>query len=391
MSLNDIAIRNAKTLDKQYKLTDEKGLHILIHPNGRKYWQMRYRYLGRERLFSLGVYPEISLKEARDKRDHARKQISSGTDPLQERKIEKIQQHIDSENSFENVAREWFEKNKAKWKVRHSRYIIKRLEQNLFPLIGFRPVNKINAPELLSVIQTIEKRGAFDIAKRALQASGQIFRYAIATGRAERDVAADLKGALTATKSISHAKLEEKELPKFLKELENYDGEYQTRLAFKLIILTAVRTIELRGAKWEEIDFKKKEWHIPAERMKMAEKHVVPLSRQSLMILQELQKITGNREFVFPNQQNAGRFMSENTLLGVIYRIGYKSKTTTHGFRAVFSTILNEHGFNRDHIERQLAHGERDKVRAVYNHAQYLPERHKMMQWWADYLDKLKD
>ncbi|MBU6339171.1 MAG: tyrosine-type recombinase/integrase [Rickettsiales bacterium] len=389
MPLTDIKVKNAKAKDKPYKLADGEGMYLLITNTGGKYWRLKYRFAGKEKTLALGTYPTVSLSEAREKRFEAKKQIADGLDPSQEKQDQKLQNIINAENSFQNIAYEWFEKNKAKWKPRHASYIIRRLEQNLFNEIGNRPIDQIKASELLHAIQKIEKKGAFDIAKRALQTSGQIFRYAIATSRAERDISADLKGALTVKKITNHAKLEEKELPKFLKSLEKYSGEHQTKLAFKLIILTAVRTIELRGARWEEIDFAKKEWHIPAERMKMGEKHIVPLSKQSLAILKEMQKITGNREFVFPSHQNPNKFMSENTLLGVIYRLGYKSKTTTHGFRSVFSTILNEHGFNRDHIERQLAHGERDKVRATYNHAQYLKERHSMMQWWADYLGKI--
>jgi len=241
---------------------------------------------------------------------------------------------------------------------------------------------------LLATIQKIEKRGALDIAKRALQTSGQVFRYAIATGRAENDISANLKGALTTRQTVNHAKLEESELPEFLQRLGKYDGEDQTKMALKFLILTFVRTIELRGARWEEINFETKEWHIPAERMKMGFKHIVPLSKQAIKILEEIKQYNGNYEFVFPSQINKHKIMSENTMLFAMYRMGYHSRATPHGFRATASTILNEKGFNRDHIERQLAHGERDKVRATYNHAQYLTERHKMMQWWADYLDK---
>ncbi|NCA28945.1 MAG: DUF4102 domain-containing protein [Proteobacteria bacterium] len=391
MPLTDIKVKNAKPTDKQYKLTDGEGMYLLIHPNGGKYWRLKYKFAGKEKLLALGTYPNISLLEARQKRFNAKKLIADKIDPSQLKQEHKLQTLVNAKNSFENIALEWHEKNFDKWKPKHANNILKRLKADIIPEIGFRPINQINAPELLSVIQKIEKRGAFDIAKRALQTSGQIFRYAIATGRANRDISLDLKGALTIKKTVNHTKLDEKDLPKFLQALENYDGEYQTKLAFKLIILTAVRTIELRGAKWQEIDFSKQEWHIPAERMKMGEKHIVPLSKQALEILKELNKITGNRVFIFPNQNNANKFMSENTLLGAIYRLGYKSKTTTHGFRSTFSTILNEYGFNRDHIERQLAHGERDKVRATYNHAQYLPERKKMMQWWSDYLEKMEN
>jgi integrase len=388
-TLTDIIVKNAKPKEKIFRIFDERGLYLEISPKGGKYWRLKYRFAGKEARLALGVYPEVSLKEARDKRDISRKQVSDGINPSQEKKQKKLQQYINAENSFENIAREWYQKNYAKWKPRHAHYILKRLEADIFPVIGSRPISEIKTPELLATIQKIEKRGALDIAKRALQTSGQVFRYAIATGRAEHDISANLKGALTTRQTVNHARLEEEQLPEFFEKLEKYDG-HQTKLAFKLLILTFVRTIELRGARWEEINFEKKEWHIPPERMKMGQKHIVPLAKQSIVILKELQKLNGNRDFVFPSQTNANKMMSENTLLYTLYRLGYHSRATTHGFRSTASTILNEKGFNRDHIERQLAHGERDKVRATYNHAQYLPERHKMMQWWADYLDKLK-
>ena len=298
MTLSDITVKNAKPKAKQYKLKDEKGLHLLVHTNGSKYWQVRYRYLGKEKLFSFGTYPEIPLKEARDKLIFFKRQLRDGSDPAQERKLHKIQKHIDSDNSFENIAREWYKHNYEKWKPRHAHYILKRLEANLFPLIGYRPINQIKTTELLAAIREIEKRGALDIAKRALQTSGQIFRYAIATGRAERDLSVDLKGALTARKSKHHPHLKEDELLGFFQVLENYGGELQTKLALKLIILTFVRTSELIGAKWKEINFETSEWHIQADRMKMKQKHIVPLSKQTIEIFKELQNINGNREFV---------------------------------------------------------------------------------------------
>jgi len=387
--LSDITIKKAKPKDKEYKLADGEGMHLLVHPNGGKYWRLRYKINGKEKTLALGTYPTISLSEARDKRFDAKKQIANGLDPSGEKKQKKLQQYINAENSFENVAREWYQKNYAKWKPRHANYILKRLEADIFPVIGSRSIGEIKTPELLATIQKIEKRGALDIAKRALQTSGQVFRYAIATGRAENDISANLKGALTTRQTVNHAKLEESELPEFLQRLDKYDGEDQTKMALKFLILTFVRTIELRGARWEEINFETKEWHIPAERMKMGFKHIVPLSNQAIKILEEIKQYNGNYEFVFPSQTNKHRIMSENTMLFAMYRMGYHSRATPHGFRATASTILNEKGFNRDHIERQLAHGERDKVRATYNHAQYLTERHKMMQWWADYLDKI--
>jgi integrase len=388
MPLTDIIAKNAKPRDKRYKLSDEKGLFLLVHENGSKYWQVKYRIDGKEKLLSLGVYPEVSLKQARDKRDEARKKIQDGLDPSHEKKLKKLSHQIESENNFEAIAREWHKKKSGNLTTRHSDYVIRRLEADIFPFIGFRPINKITAPELLATIQKIEKRGAIDIAHRALQTSSQILRYAIATGRAEHDVATALRGTLTTRKQKNYARLKEDELPEFLEKLENYDGELQTKLGLQLLILTFVRTGELRGAKWEEINFETKEWHIPAERMKMKEKHIVPLSKQVLKILKQIRSIHFNETFVLPSHINPNKFISENTLLYAIYRMGYHSRTTAHGFRGTASTILNEKGFNSDIIERQLAHGERNAVRAAYNHAQYLPERKKMMQWWADYLDQ---
>lgn len=387
-----MAAKSAKPKEKNYKLSDEKGLFLLVHKNGSKYWRFKYRFADKEKILAFGVYPEISIKEAREMRDQARKQIREGIDPSQEKKIEKLTRHINAENSFESVAREWHEAQKSGWTERHAKYVLQRIEADIFPAIGFRPINEVTAPELLATVRTVEKRGALDIAHRVLQTSGQIFRYAIATGRATHDVSADLRGALQPRKKKHFNKLQEKELPEFLKKLEEYDGEYdgdkQTKLALKLLITTFVRTGELRGARWEEFDFDKKQWRIPASRMKMNEEHIVPLSKQSLAIIEEIRLISGNRELLFPNRIKPMIPISENTILYALYRMGYRGRTTTHGFRATTSTILHENGFNSDIIELQLSHAERNKVKASYNFAKRLPERHEMMQWWADYIDR---
>lgn len=267
--------------------------------------------------------------------------------------------------------------------------MITRLETHIFPKLGSRPVADIKAPELLAVLRTVEKSDALDLTRRLKQTCGQIFMYAIATGRAERNPVPDIQGALKTPVPKIRAYLKPDELPDYLKKLETYDGDRQTMLALKLLLLTFVRTTELRAAEWKEVDFDKAEWRIPAERMKMKEQHIVPLSHQAVQVLRELQKHSGNRQHVFPNQHKPDTFMSENTMLFALYRMGYRSRATGHGFRSTASTVLNEHGFASDVVERQLAHGERDKVRAAYNHAQYLPERRKMMQWWADYLDQV--
>ena len=387
--LTDSACKNAKPSEKARKISDEKGLYLEIMPNGSKYWRLKYRFASKEKRLAIGVYPEVSLKEAREKKDQARKLLSENIDPSSAKKEEKLKKYLNSETTFELVAREWHQKQVNAWTARHSEYVLRRLEADIFPKIGFKPINNIVAPELLLVLREIEKRGALDIAKRARQTCGQIFRYAVATGKAERDISTDLKGALQSRKKTNYARLDARELPEFLEKIEEYDGEYQTKLALKLLLLTFVRTIELRGARWEEIDFVKKEWRIPAARMKMRELHIVPLSNQALDLIDQIKLINGNREYLFPNRNNPLTYISENTLLYAMYRMGYHSRATPHGFRATASTILNEHGFRPDVIERQLAHAERNKVRASYNHAQYLPERRTMMQWWADYLSKL--
>ena len=387
MSLSDAKVRNTKPSGKPYKISDGDGLFLLVTPSGSKYWRLKYFFAGKEKLLALGVYPEISLSDAREKRIQARKILAAGGDPGDVKKESKRQLALKVENSFELVAREWFEKRKKEWKANTVKTIFNRLENDILPKLGKRPVAEITAPEVLSMLRAIEGRGALDMAKRAMQTSGQVFMYAIATGRAVRNPVPDLKGALETAPSKHRAYLKADELPEFLEKLETYDGHPETKLALCVLMLTFVRTIELRAAEWREVDLKKAEWRIPAARMKMKEEHIVPLSSQAVALLEQLKKYTGNRQYLFPNQQKLSGFMSENTILYALYRMGYHSRATGHGFRSTASTILNENGFPPDVIERQLAHGERNKVRAAYNHAQYLPERRKMMQWWGDYLD----
>lgn len=390
MPLNDIKCKSIKPKDKIFKVSDEKGLYLEVNPNGSKYWRLKYRFDGKEKRLAFGVYPEVSLKEARDKADEARRKIKDCIDPSAEKKLAKITRMVEAENSFEHVAREWHEKQKDRYTVKHHKAVLTRLENDAFPLLGSRPINQIKAPELLVTVQKIEKRGAVDLSHRVLQTCGQIFRYAIATGRTDRDISADLRGALTVRKKVNHANLKEDQLPEFLKRLEIYQGEEQTKIALQVLVLTFIRTAELRGMKWNELNFETAEWHIPAERMKMRGKHIVPLSKQVIELLNQVRRLHNNPDFVFPSRINPHKPTSENTLIYAIYRMGYHSKTTAHGFRATASTILNEKNFRADVIEKQLAHGERNKVRASYNHAQYLPERKQMMQWWAYYLDTLK-
>ena len=388
MSLSDAKVRNAKPRPKQYKIADGEGLFLLIMPNGSKYWRLRYFFADKEKLLALGVYPDVTLADARDRRSQAHKALAAGNDPGEVRREAKravIQKH---ENTFESVAREWHQNRLSKWTPEHAKKILKRLETHVFNRIGTHPIADITTADLLSVMRKIEEHGA-EIAHRLLQICGQVFLYAVVTQRASINPAASLRGALKPAVKRNHAYIKPNELPEYLQKLHAYDGSFQTKLALRFLLLTFVRTGELRGAEWSEIDFDKAEWRIPAERMKMRDPHFVPLSRQAVAVLRELHLSTGQWRFVFPNQHKPSGCMSENTMLYALYRMGYHSKATGHGFRSTASTVLNEHGFSTDVIERQLAHGERDKVRAAYNHAQYLPERRKMMQWWADYLDEV--
>ena len=385
--LKDITIRNAKPKDKMYRMFDGEGLYLEVLPTGGKYWRLKFRFAGKEKCLALGVYPEVGLADARERRAQARKVLAAGNDPGEAKREAKrllVQKH---ENTFEVVAREWHKNRLSKWTPEHAKKILKRLETHVFPKMGMRPIADITTAELLSVMRRIEEHGA-EIAHRLLQVCGQVFTYAVVTQRATINPAVSLRGALKPVVKNNHAYLKPNELPEYLKRLETYDGALQTKLALKFLLLTFVRTGELRGAAWSEIDFHKAQWRIPAERMKMREPHIVPLSRQAIAILKELSPITGDRQHVFPNQHKPSGQMSENTILYALYRMGYHSRATGHGFRSTASTILNENDFPPDVIERQLAHSERDKVRAAYNHAQYLTERRKMMQWWADYLDK---
>ncbi|MEQ1706211.1 MAG: integrase arm-type DNA-binding domain-containing protein [Rickettsiales bacterium] len=388
MPLTNISIQKTKPQSKPTKLFDGGGLYLLIQPSGGKCWRYKYRFAGKEKLLAFGTYPEVSLAEARERHAQARKALSAGNDPAEVKKEAKRLTQLKSENTFESIAREWHENRKHSWTPKHAQQIMTRMEANLFPKLGSRSIADINAPDLLAVAKVIEARGAHDIAHRAMQTAGQVFTYAIVTGKAERNPATDLRGALKPLVKKHHAHLSAKELPEFLQSVENYDGTLQTKLAIQLLLLTFVRTSELRCAEWKEIDLDKAEWRIPAERMKMRDPHIVPLSKQAIKVLRQLHELNGHWPRVFPSQHKPAGYMSQNTIIFAIYRMGYHSRLTGHGIRGTASTILNENGFTPDVIERQLAHAERNGVRAAYNHAQYLPERKKMMQWWADYVEK---
>lgn len=391
--LTDAKCRNATSgARKIHKLADGGGLYLWVYEDGRKYWRVRYWRGGKEKSLSLGVYPGIGLGEARKRCKAERTRLDGGLDPSAERRAWKQRTRLALADSFEAVAREWYEKQIYTWVPSHANDVKRRLERNAFPSIGARPIGEIEAPELLDALRPIEKRGAPDLAHRILQVCGQVFRYGIATGRCQRDISRDLRGALTPHKQKHQAAVRPEDFPNLLRAIAGYEqiGDKQTRLALELLALTFTRTNELIGATWAEFDMDAGIWVVPAERMKMKTEHLVPLSTQALAVLEELKVIGGGSRFVFPGR-NRDKPISNNTLLFALYRLGYKGRMTGHGFRAVASTILNEMGsFRPDVIERQLAHSERNEVRGAYNRAEYLPERKKMMQTWANHIDALR-
>lgn len=388
--LTDAIIRNTKPKDKPFKLTDGAGLYLLINPTGSRLWRLRYHIGGLEKKLSIGPYPEVSLKEAREKAVEAKKAIRTGIDPSQAKKAQKAS--ASGADSFETIAREWFEKFSTGWAPGHAERVIRLLERDVFPWIGNRPIKVISAPELLSVLRRVESRGAVDTAHRCRQTAGAVFRYAIATGRAERDPVPDLRGAIPpAREGHMAAMTDPKALGGLLRAIDAYEGGLIVRCALRLAPLVFVRPGELRRAEWKEIDFERGEWIIPGEKMKMREPHIVPLSRQAVEILREIQPFTGGSPYVFPSPTSMTRPISDMALLTALRRMGIsKEEMTIHGFRSTASTLLNAQGWPADVIERQLAHVERNKVRAAYNRHDYLAERRKMMQAWANYLDELK-
>jgi integrase len=392
MPLKEMTVRNAKPREKAYKLSDEKGLYLFIKPNGSKAWRLKFRFLGKEKTLSIGLYPDVSLSDARNARDNARKQLADKVDPGLSKQVSKRSAKDAAENSFEILAREWYIKFSPKWSPSHGERVLRRLEKDIFPWIGKRPIAEISAPELLAVLRRMESRGAIETAHRASQNCGQIFRYAIATGHAERDPSTDLKGAIPPSKKTHHASIiKPSAIGELLRAMDGYQGHFVTQCALRLAPLVFVRPGELRHAEWNEFNLATAEWRIPAEKMKMRVTHIVPLSTQAIAIIRELRALTGDGKYLFPSVRSSKRAMSENTVLGALRRLGYTSdEMTGHGFRSMASTLLNEQGWNPDAIERQLAHGERNTVRAAYNYAEYLPDRKKMMQHWADYLDNLK-
>jgi integrase len=375
---------------KAYRLADGRGLFLWITPSGGKLWRWKYRFDGKEKLMPLGKYPDVSLADARERHGAARKLLAGGVDPMAERKAEKIAAAASAENSFRSIAALWLEHWRADKSPRHVDSTRRRMEANVLSLLGSRPIAAIEAPELLAMCKAIQDRGASDLAKRALETTGQVFRYAIAHGYAKRNPAADFRPSdiLKPTKKVNMARIDAKDLPALLRAIEVYRGKVVTRLAMKLLALTFVRTSELIGARWDEFDMESLRWKIPPERMKMDSPHIVPLASQTVEILELLRPLTGSSELLFPGEQNRKKPMSNMTILMALKRMGYKGIMTGHGFRGLASTILHEQGYAHEHIELQLAHAPRNAVSAAYNHALYLDQRAKMMQDWASFLER---
>lgn len=392
MTLSVAAINNAKPKAKTYTLSDGDGLSLEVTPKGKKLWRFRYQLCGKRNRLSFGTYPTVGLKEARTKRSEMQILISQDIDPASHRKTARLKER--GEFSFESIAREWYGKHERDWAPRHSKMVITRLEKNIFPYIGRTSIDELNAQDMLRVIRYIEKRGAFEVARRTRGICSQIFRYAIVLGKAERDPAADIQGALPPNRKSRHhpAITQPAAVGELMRAIIGLMGSHVVSCALRFAPYVYVRPGELRNAAWEDVDLETARWEIPPEKMKGRQRHIVPLSRQAVAVLQELHDLTGNGHYVFPSVRTDSRPMSENTVNVALRRLGYtKEQMTGHGFRSMASTLLNEHGWNRDAIERQLAHVEKNSVRAAYNHADYLPERKRMMQWWADYLDALRD
>lgn len=385
--LSDTAVRKCSPRSAAYRMTDGRGLFLLITPAGGKLWRWKYRYAGQEKLMSFGGYPDVPLVDARERHAAARKLLASGVDPMAARKAERMASALGDTRSFRTVALAWYEHWKADKSPQHIDVTLTRLERDILPRLGARAIDEVEAPDLVLIAKAVEARGVGHTAKRILQITGQVFRYAIAHGYAKRNPAADIRpgDVLKPTRSVNLARVDAKELPALLKAIEVYRGKVLTRLAMRLMALTFVRTSELIGARWEE--FEPRRWNIPAERMKMQTPHIVPLSTQALEVLELLRTVSGGGDLVFPGDVDPRQHMSKNTILQALDRMGYAGVMTGHGFRGLASTLLHEQGWPHDHIELQLAHAPRNAVSAAYNHALYLEPRSKMMQAWGDYLE----
>ena len=391
--LSDVQVRNAKPKEKDFKLSDGQGLYLLVTTTGGKLWRLDYSFAGKRKTLALASYPAVSLADARQRRDDAKKLLANGVDPGAIRKAQKAATVAETENSFEVVAREWHGKFSGTWSDCHAETTMGRLQLDVFPVMGARPIAEIKAPELLAMLRRIESRGALETAHRVRTICGQVFRYAVATGRAERDPAADLKGALPPYKKSHLAAITDpKEVAPLLRAIDDYKGSFVVKSALQLAPLVFVRPGELRQAEWAEIDLDTAEWNIPAERMKMKQPHLVPLSKRAVDILRELKALTGNSRYVFPSGRSFHRPMSNNAINAALRRMGFdKDEMTGHGFRAMARTILDEVlQIRPDYIEHQLAHAVKDPNGRAYNRTAHLAERRKMMQSWANYLEGLK-
>ncbi|MCW0348625.1 tyrosine-type recombinase/integrase [Pantoea ananatis] len=400
MALTDIKVRTAKPTDKQYKLTDGNGMHLLVHPNGSRYWRLQYRFGGKQKMLALGVYPQVSLADARARRDEARKLLANGIDPGDKKKNDKVEQ--EDARTFEQLAIEWHATNK-KWSEEHSRRVLKSLEDNLFPAIGKRNIAELKTRDLLAPIKAVELSGRLEVASRLQQRTTAIMRYAVQSGLLDYNPAQEMAGAVASSNRQHRPALELKRTSEFLQRIGSYTGRPLTRLAVELTLLVFIRSSELRFARWSEIDFETSMWTIPAEReaiegikhsqrgSKMRTPHLVPLSRQALEILKQVHKLSGDRDFVFIGDHDHRKPMSENTVNKALRVMGYDTKVEVcgHGFRAMACSSLIESGlWSRDAVERQMSHMERNSVRAAYIHkAEHLDERRLMLQWWADFLD----
>lgn len=394
-ALTDVAVRNYKPKEKPFKVAAGRGLHLLVKPDGSKFWVFRYRFDADENSLSMGRYPDVSLAEAEEKVRSAHKSIAQGIDPSEKRKGDKAEKQANKTNTFELWARKWWQHWQSNKSPRHAEYVMRRFEADAFPSLGNLPINEIESHQVVDAVKAVAERGALDLAKRVHQTIGQVFRYAIAHNReskATRNPASEIKPSdiIESRPKSNYARVDIKELPDLLRALDASTSQPLTRLAVKLIGLTFVRTTELIEARWSEIDFVENQWRVPAERMKMKTPHIVPLSRQAIHTLETLKAISGHCDLIFPNQNNHSKPMSNNTILKALELAGYKHRMTGHGFRGLASTALHEQGFDHKHIELQLAHQERNQVSAAYNHALYLKQRTSMMQHWADYLDELK-
>lgn len=390
MKLNARQIATSKPKEKPYKLSDGGGLFLLINPNGSRYWRMKYRIAGKEKLLAIGVYPDVSLADARLKREEAKKVIAAGGDPTLNKQQEKLARQGGASNTFEGIAREWYERRYDRWSESYRIEMMSTFESDVFPIIGHRPIAEIKPLELMAVLSKLEQRGATEKMRKVRQRCGEVWKYAIVTGRAEYNPAPDLASAMKPHKREHYPYLTVSEIPEFMAVLTSYSGSMLVKLAMRLLILTGTRPGELRQAVWSEFDLDNAKWEIPAERMKMRRPHIVPLPIQAVEILKQIQPISGRYQFVFPGRIQHTKPISEMTVNVLIRRIGYGGRATGHGFRHTMSTILHEQGYNTAWIETQLAHVDKNSIRGTYNHAQYLDGRREMLQWYADYMDSLE-